>query len=841
MKSHPARPPRIPGQTTAPGKTTVVVVNYNNVTDTEQCVAAARAVESPACGHEVVVVDNGSSDGSYERLRRLADDDVTVVASQVNGGFTGGCNLGVEHATGEFIAFLNNDARPDELWLRAAVDVLQADGSIGCVASKVLDWDGTNIDFVDAACTWYGMGYKPGAGTPDNGTHDQPADVLFATGSAMVVRAELYRSVGGFDERFFMFYEDVDFGWRLNLLGHRVRYVPTSVVFHKHHATMAKFGSYREWFLLERNALMTLYKNASDESLTDRLAPALALSVRRSLAVGEADSSEFDLRRPATGDEFDDQITVSKRALTGPYAVDSFIDQLPSLGDTRRWLQSVRLRSDLEVAPLLRNALEPAIPNERYLAGHAILVEAFGLAKMFAAQAKVLVITGDPLGTKMAGPAIRAWNIALGLCGSNPVRLRSTTACSVTETRFDVASRTVEQMRADVAWADVVIVQGFFLHRAPWLRDSSKVLVIDLYDPMHLEQLEQTRGQDPLLRSRDVASTTAVLNEQLLRGDFFLCASEKQRHFWLGQLAALGRLNPLTYDRDSTLSALVAVVPFGLPDEPATATRRRIKGAVPGIASTDKVLIWAGGIYNWFDPVSLIRAVGALADTRSDLRLFFLGTANPNPHVPAMAMVTKARAISDALGLTDKVVFFNEGWVNYGDRQDYLLDADAGVSTHFQHLETTFSFRTRVLDYLWAGLPLVLTRGDTFADLVDDEGLGVTVPECDVDALVAALDLVLYDDAARERFAANVARVRPQFTWTTALRPLRGFCSAPRRAADAELLARAEPLAASRRFAELFRRDLIIAREAFAAGGLTGVARRARGRVRRQLGIDTRR
>ena len=82
--------------------------------------------------------------------------------------------------------------------------------------------------------------------------------MLFGTGAAMFVRADVYRAVGGFDERFFMFYEDVDLGWRLNLLGHRVRYVPGSLAFHKHHATMNKFGSYREAYLLERNALLSM-------------------------------------------------------------------------------------------------------------------------------------------------------------------------------------------------------------------------------------------------------------------------------------------------------------------------------------------------------------------------------------------------------------------------------------------------------------------------------------------------------------------------------------------------------------------------------------------------------
>ncbi len=90
-------------------------------------------------------------------------------------------------------------------------------------------------------------------------------------------------------------------------------------------------------------------------------------------------------------------------------------------------------------------------------------------------------------------------------------------------------------------------------------------------------------------------------------------------------------------------------------------------------------------------------------------------------------MAVRARELADSLGLTGRHVFFNEKWVPYNDRQNFLLDADVGVSTHFEHIETTFSFRTRILDYLWTHLPIVTTRGDGFGDLVIAEGLGVAV------------------------------------------------------------------------------------------------------------------
>ncbi|HSY14962.1 MAG TPA: glycosyltransferase [Jatrophihabitantaceae bacterium] len=817
-----------------PGVVSTVVVNFRGADDTIECLHRLVELDFPADRHQIICVDNASGDDSVARIRAAMPAGVELVESPVNGGFTAGCNLGVSHARGEYVAFLNNDARPDRAWLSEAVAALRQDSTIGAVASKVLDWDGTAVDFVDAALTWYGMGYKPLAGSPYPGSYEEQADVLFATGAAMVVRTALFRSVGGFDERYFMFYEDVDLGWRLNLLGHRVRYVPTSIAYHKHHATMNKFGSYREWYLLERNALMSLYKNLEEETLSKVLAPALALSVRRGLATGAADTAVLDLQRSPGGDE-ESSVTVSKQSLTGAYAVDHFVEQLPSLRQTRQQLQADRVRSDRELMALMRNAMEPAIPDPRYLQGHQALVEAFQIAGLFDNRRRVLVVTGDPLGPRMAGPAIRAFNIAQQLSREHDVHLISRSSAELEGVRFHCAAKSLDGLRAEVDWAEIVIFQGSLLTDAPWLGMSGKILIPDLYDPMHIEQLEQTRGDEPGARRGSLATTLGIVNDQLQRGDFFLCASDKQRHFWLGQLAALGRLNAATYDADATMSSLVAVAPFGLPSTPPAASRPAIKGVVPGIGPDDKVIIWAGGIYDWFDPKSLIEAVVLLGESHPEVRLFFLGTQHPNPGVPEMKIVTEVRELADRLGARGKTVFFNDGWVPYEDRQNYLMDADVGVSTHFEHIETTFSFRTRILDYLWAGLPLVVTGGDALGDLVRDEQLGVSVAERDVAALAHALERCLFDEPFVAACRQNVARVRPRFEWSTALEPLAQFCRAPHRAADARpgAVSSVALTPVMRRVPVHLRADVALARSYLADGGLREVLRRAAGRLRR--------
>ena len=348
----------MPPKRAAAGLVSVVIVNYRGADDTIACLRAFDDISWPRDRLDLIVVDNASGDGSSARIRDAVPGAV-VIDSPTNTGFAGGCNFGAARARGEYLAFINNDARPDPGWIAAAVDVLDGDPGISSVASKVLDWDGERIDYVDGSLTWYGMGYKRECEQVDTGEHDVGRDVLFATGAAMFVRAAVYRDVGGFDDRFFMFYEDVDLGWRLNLLGHRVRYVPRSVAFHRHHASMKSFGPWREHFLLERNALFTMYKNYGDEFLAKALPGALMLAVRRGVARGGDDALALDLGRGAGSGEAE-TAEVSKETLAPAYAIDALVAHLPALHEDRRRLQAARRRSDKDLLPLFRQLMVPA-------------------------------------------------------------------------------------------------------------------------------------------------------------------------------------------------------------------------------------------------------------------------------------------------------------------------------------------------------------------------------------------------------------------------------------------------------------------------------------------------
>ena len=494
------------------------------------------------------------------------------------------------------------------------------------------------------------------------------------------------------------------------------------------------------------SALSMLFKNFGDENLDLALAGALLLDAGR--------------RDPVA---------------------DRFLAALPLVTERRQAVQGRRTRPESEVLPLFRDPLTAETGEEET---NANARAALGLDRIFAQRHRIAIVTPDVLQTRMAGPAIRAWHMAGALSQEHDVRLATTSACDLTHPEFSVSQVGDAELHELEAWCDVLIFQGHVLDAHPWLRRSTTVLVADIYDPFHLEVLEQSRDQPPHERRQTVRVTTEVLNDQLGRGDFFICASDKQRDFWLGQLAAVGRINPATYDDDENLDDLIAVVPFGLGDDPPVHSRQVLKGVVPGIGADDPVILWGGGVYNWFDPITLIRAVDNLRSRVPDVRLYFMGMRHPNPNVPTMEMAARTKALAEELGLVDKHVFFNEGWVAYDDRQNFLLEADIGVSTHLDHVETEFSFRTRILDYLWATLPVVATAGDALADLIDHHGLGIIVPPNDVKALEDALHRLLRDDDASRRCREAIVAYAPNLRWEKVLEPLKRFCRNPRRAPD---------------------------------------------------------
>lgn len=395
---------------------------------------------------------------------------------------------------------------------------------------------------------------------------------------------------------------------------------------------------------------------------------------------------------------------------------------------------------------------------------------------------RILILSSDVVGPTMAGLGIRYTALADVLGREFEVLLVAPQGSQPVPGAFRLASyaRTEwDQVRAWCEAADVLLFPGDVLLDFPELPTLGKPIVMDGYDPHTAEVLLLTYAQPMDARVSVHSHRQRLLTQQCLVGDFFICAGEVQRTWWLGLLEMTGRINPYTFGEDPTLRKLVDCVPFGLPADPLPALSADFRPF--GLAPEDPLLLWGGGLWDWLDPLTAIRALPRVVEQVPNARLLFPGTRHPTPTVPEMRMVAQARRLAQELGLLGTYVFFGD-WVPRAEWPLYLQRATVGLSLHPASYETHLAFRSRLLEYIWAGLPMVVTGGDETALIVQRYGLGRVVAVGDVEGVAEAVLEVL--EQPRETWAPAFDRAREVFTWERVAEPLLAFCRAPRIAPD---------------------------------------------------------
>jgi len=399
-------------------------------------------------------------------------------------------------------------------------------------------------------------------------------------------------------------------------------------------------------------------------------------------------------------------------------------------------------------------------------------------------MANILLISHDVVGRRMAGPGIRMWELAGVLATEHSVTLatpRPADALPAAVAGYSYIWGDAASLAPALDGADLVVANGALLEGHPELAGRNQPLVLDLYDPTALEHLELLRSAPLAERQGRNSADVRLLARQLAAGDCFLCATERQRDLYMGALLLSGRLTPTLADGDPELRGLLRVVPFGLPATPPVQHEPALRGVISGIGPDDVVLLWSGGLWDWLDPLTPLRALALLG--RPEVKLVFLAGTHPGPARPP-EMPARARELAAGLGLLDRTVFFYEEWVPYARRADFLLEADLLVSLHRRHLESAYAaVRSRFLDHLWAGRPSLLTEGDAAAALVERHSLGRTVPPDDVATLAATLAELVDRPDERRAYGEHARALAVEYTWERVAAPLLDFCRSPRRSA----------------------------------------------------------
>jgi len=252
----------------------IIILNYNGLKHLETCLSSIFKTNYPQ--FEVIFVDNGSTDGSVEFVKRNYSA-AQVLQKKCNAGVSAGYNLGIINAKGKHVATLNNDIEVDPNWLLPLIAYMENHQDVAAIDAKYLNYyDRRIFDISSAAGRYIDCLANPitrSACEEDKGQYDDVSRVFY---SCTIYRRDAVMDVGLFDEDFFFGYEDTDLGWRLNLRGYRVMYVPASIIYHK--GGEIKFQNPGDvnskpklkpsfYFLNKRNKLLTLIKNYSLSTL----------------------------------------------------------------------------------------------------------------------------------------------------------------------------------------------------------------------------------------------------------------------------------------------------------------------------------------------------------------------------------------------------------------------------------------------------------------------------------------------------------------------------------------------------------------------------------------------
>jgi glycosyltransferase involved in cell wall biosynthesis len=386
---------------------------------------------------------------------------------------------------------------------------------------------------------------------------------------------------------------------------------------------------------------------------------------------------------------------------------------------------------------------------------------------------RVLIVTEDRLGEQLGGAAIRAYEMARALTDVADVTLAGpgTDPPGLDPARhvpFELGDPS--PLRALFEDADVVVMRPPNSVVGAWLRASEARIVYDLCDPLPLDILE---AQASASRQQQLLWHTITLDHFLAAlhgGHHFICSGRRQRDLYVGALLASRLIHPAAYRADPSFRSFLAQVPFGIPAEPPQRVDRAgPRARFPAIGEDAQIMLWNGGIWNWLDPRTAVAATVKAAERCPRARLVFMfaqGTEGPERRE-----ARAAHELARRLGALDRLVFFNEEPISYRERATWLLDANCIVSTHVDHLESSYSFRTRLLDCFWAGVPAVCTGGDELSELIERCEGGVTVPYGDAEAVADGIVEVL--ERGREAYSGRLLAAGAELVWPKAVEPLR--------------------------------------------------------------------
>lgn len=369
---------------------------------------------------------------------------------------------------------------------------------------------------------------------------------------------------------------------------------------------------------------------------------------------------------------------------------------------------------------------------------------------------RILILVPGALGERLSGPEIRAVRLGQALAAEHRVTLMAPGAepgehDGLPVVPFSRRRLLREARRHEALMASTVPPFALALKR------SLRILAIsDQYDPVEIELGTLAKGA-----RRARATARAARRLQLRSADLVLCAGRRQGERLEAEIAGI----------DAASRPPLCNVPFGIDGALPEGEGHPLREHFPQIGAGDRIVLWWGSLWRWLDAETAIRAVASLAESRPEVKLVFTAGRPPNGGAERHSALAEARRLAAELGVLDRSVLFLEQWVPFARRGDYLRDADVGLTLHRDTEEASLAARARYMDYLSAGLPCVLGRGDETAERFERAGFATLVGAGSPTETAAAIAALL-EEPRRTRAAAAGLELADEFRWQRLAAPL---------------------------------------------------------------------
>ncbi len=287
--------------------------------------------------------------------------------------------------------------------------------------------------------------------------------------------------------------------------------------------------------------------------------------------------------------------------------------------------------------------------------------------------------------------------------------------------------------------------------------NDSALLILDVYVPIYVEVSARNAGDMPTELSHYLDDIQRF-NHVLKRGDYFICANQTQKVFYTGILGSLGVVNPRSYAQDRIL-----IVPFGIHNEPVTTNKNPYLPL--GIKKTDKIILWFGGLYPWFRVEDYLKAILNLSKLHKNMRFVFVGGKNPfNDNPDLRRQYDKALAFADQHRLRDKIIFFVD-WVDFDTRANWYTHADFIVSLNQPGEENGFSWRTRVMDYVWGEVVTLTNGGDPLGEQLLAANAAIELTSLQPEEITRAINYIYEKPDLLKLTKERLIALKEQFYW----------------------------------------------------------------------------